>query len=351
MLRTIATLLLLVSTLLSFGNIARPGIWGGGSGSDFFPLYPSDTTSLKQISMAREHVLIHVYSGFAVVKGTYYMYNSADTAVSLTVGYPINGEYPQQQLFAVDVTELHNLHINVAGNTTDYTKASETNVAVQNYTNHIDNWYVWQANFKPKDTTVIEVYYMVKTSANIRAGYSHKPGMAVTYVLESGRAWAGNIGQGLIEIVLRDGLETSDINGAIPKSILLANDTLLRYSFTQLEPSADNNIVLWFTDNAKGGNFDRAQGNYMSYYAALDAVNYTQVSSGKLKVLEADNFSAETPSSIFMQGLILLLIGIVIFGPIIIIGIFVYGLYKFIKQRNARNKTTHEQTTGRNNNG
>jgi hypothetical protein len=253
---------LLVSSLLihlfGLSNAAMPGIWQTGFGGRFLPLIAADSNNYGKIQMQSEQVLVDLYNGFSVVKGTYYMYNSQDTAVEMFTGYPQHGDYKQDIVKYIIIGDApFNLKVLVNGkevscaayNDSAITANSlnSTTVPVVSGSRNFRTWFLWKMKFAPKKITTITVYFLTNNSnAKLSHGYSRSTGHAFGYVLESGKAWGGNIDTGNVFIRLMDGITLKNIAGILPDSTIKEANGKLVYSFINKEPSPSDNLLIWY---------------------------------------------------------------------------------------------------------
>ncbi|MFN8286089.1 MAG: hypothetical protein U0V74_05010 [Chitinophagales bacterium] len=331
--RALAFLFVTLSILNLQANSAMPGFWNNGNGSEFYPLYLADTPYIGKIQMQSEEILIHLYPGFGVVKGTYHMLNPTDKPISIHTGYPINGHVSNPEVFAVHLSDVYGLRVLVNDSAVAIEKAKGDNATIStDVFGYSYNWYVWQMTYAPKSVTTITVYFLVNTQdAQLAHGYDRKHGNAFTYILESGRAWKDSIDEGEIKVFLKGGLKTSDLFGVLPKGQFSGNDTFLYHTFTKLEPTDSDNVVLWFKQLAPAINFDSIRADSAYYFKAMD-VAYLQP-TGLTQIKAADFETGSTGS--FMVGLALFT---VIFGPFILLAIILIALVWWWLRRRKRKR-------------
>ena len=239
-------------SLTCTSNAAQPGLWNTGNGSQFYPLFAEDSIHFGKIKMKKELVLINLYKGYAVVKGEYWMHNTTNQDISMTVGYPVNGDLPNDIVDNIMFDRLYELkvlvndeHINFSSTLDSNYQKSKTPLQQSAFRNN--DWYYWKTTFKAGSITKITVYFITDNSrAKLRKGYSSEKGNAFSYILETGKAWAGNIDSGKVLIQLNDGLTLKNIRGVLPDKTLKGNHTQLSFSFINLEPTPANNILIWY---------------------------------------------------------------------------------------------------------
>ena len=338
---TVFVFILLISSVKLFSNVAMPGFWDNGSGMDFFPLFAEDSVHLGKIQMKSERVVVLLFPGYAVVKGTYQMYNSATEDIALTTAYPINGSYSQNIVHYVHLSDLYELKIRVNGevqNTEKYFNDRPLNSIYNEYSG--SEWYIWKTIFKGQQTTEITVNFIVNTNdAVLRKGYDTKKGNAFTYVLETGKAWKDKIESGTIEIYLQNGLKTSDIIGAIPESTFLMNDTFLYYHFENLEPSPENNIVIWYEKKTEIDSFSSITQNAGKFFAQLDLISSADSLASTLqKKLTANDFNVSQLGSKAVGLLFILAIAAPFIIGGIILALIIYFAVKYYKRKGKTNE-------------
>ena len=316
----------------SFGNAAMPGIWSSGHGSQFYPLFEKDSVYFGKIKMQKELVQINLYPGFAAVKGEYWMYNTTDKPITITVGYPINGQYPQDIVDNVVFEDLYEIKVFVNGQMVATQKYPDTSGNIDATPASINEkirnrgWYFWTTTFAPQTITKLTVYFLTDNSqARMRKGYNIKDGNAFAYILETGRAWGGSIDSGKVLIQLNDGLTLNNIKGILPDSTLTGDDTHIEYSFTSLEPMPENNILLWYEDE-KDTSFDMNNIIQKSgdYYKSLDAFSLNAFDSRGFNLLHKNDFKIPDTASWIFGGIV---IGVILFGALLI-GVTIFVLYK-----------------------
>jgi hypothetical protein len=124
---------------------------------------------------------------------------------------------------------------------------STTTAPVIHANRNYQNWFLWKMKFAPRKITTITVYFVTNNSkAKLSQGYSKSKGHAFGYVLESGKAWAGNIDTGNIFIRMMDGITLKNIAGILPDSTIKESNGKLVYSFINKDPSPADNLLIWY---------------------------------------------------------------------------------------------------------
>lgn len=271
------TLLLCLGVFTAlFSNAAQPGLWQAGGTGTFSLLFPQDQHAYQQIQMARERVSIQLYDGFAAVKGTYWMHNTADSTYKILTGYPINGIYESDYPYHredIRFDDLYQLRVAVNGQPI---RTEIENVPNNDYGQDIDNWYIWETDYPAQDTTMIEVYFLVNThDAIIRDGYTTENANGFLYLLESGATWKQPIGRGNIRVQLMDGLELADIRGVAPDSLYHwhAAKKRLDWSFVGLSPKPADNLVITYHSQHETIDFEAITRDADRYFNALERLD------------------------------------------------------------------------------
>lgn len=263
------TALLLRAVLLA--NIAQPGLYIAGGNGMFKPFFPEDSSAVGRIRMAREAVFIQAYPGFAVVKGRYWMVNEGAAPVRMKTGYPLWPAEGSSDIggLALDYRfdSLAALRVVVGGRPVSVTLGSPDP--------DFGRWYVWDMQFAPHDTTLIEVYFIVNTNdAMVRQGYRHKEPNAFVYVLETGASWQHPIGEGLLCLQWMDGLDWDDVDGLWPDSVYQVDEKrrLIVRRFRDLTPEPADNLVVTYGRPLNRVDFKAIIEGSAGLYAAIDGL-------------------------------------------------------------------------------
>lgn len=316
--------LLLLNVNLAKANVAQPGMYSAGYAGRFSSLFEKDSVHFGKIVMQRERVMINIYPGFAAVKGEYWMHNPTNETVSMTVGYPLNGgEYEEENIGIVHYEQLSNLKVLMNDRPVSTQFTGDTSLA---NVNNLD-WYYWQATFAPNSVTKITVYFLTDNSkAGLREGYNSDDGNAFAYILESGRAWGGDINSGEVFIKLNGGLTLDNINGIIPDSTLKGDKTHLQFSFKDLEPIYVNNILFWYDKKERFFDFKSIASKAENYFKELDNFPVNEFNNAAFKTIYKNDFGVSTASAwLFIGGLVLVgLLSLAAFGVVI------YKLFKLV---------------------
>ena len=323
----------------TLGNAAMPGIWQTGFGGRFLPLIAADSSNYGKIQMQSELVLIDLYNGFSVVKGTYYMYNAQATEVEMYTGYPQHGEYNQDIVKNIIIGDApFNMKVLVNGFEVTSAVYNDSSIAANNLSTttapvihanrDYQTWYLWKMKFAAKKTTTITVYFVTNNSkAKLTRGYSKSKGHAFGYVLESGKAWAGNIDTGNIFIRLMDGITLKKIAGILPDSTIKESNGKLAYCFVNKDPSPTDNLLIWYNKDLDSIAFTQ---NVLPktnvYFAAINNFPVNDFANSRTwQTISLTDFKPQD------SGLGKLVIGILI-GGILIAVLVIWLLIKLISR-------------------
>lgn len=334
MYKTIATILVLLSKVC-LANVAEPGIWSSGGVANYALLFPEDSACFQRVQMEREKVMIHLYRGFAVVKGVYWMRNSSKDTIRMKAGYPVNSAYTDHMnrgRLTVNFDDLCKLEVESNGTLCNYTKTRQKNAG-----NGPDvEWYVWQNFFLPDTLTKIEIRFIVKTNdAKMRDGYSINSDNVFVYLLESGAAWKQPIGEGEIIIELKDNIAPDEIRGISSGKqdfFLDEGKNILYYHFLNLTPHRDSsNIIIAYGKQNHFLDFENITRNSDKYFMDLEQLEQTSLSTLTGKPFYPGNpfdFGSEW-SNPFLSLSLLLVGGI---AGIILLILFATGIFKRKKE-------------------
>ncbi len=321
---------LLASTFL-LANVAQPGIYNGGGTGTFSLLYPEDSLTYQQIEMQQEKVVVQLYRGYAVVKGTYWMYNTASDTLRLRVGYPVNASFPgsTNQLMEINFDDLYQLRVLVGG-----VRVPVDRKSLDPDDTYGTDWYIWEQAFAPAQRTLIEVYFLVNTNdAAVLQGYTRDRHNAFLYLLETGSTWKGSIGQGEILVQLKDGLQAEDLWGGTPSGIFQfqAEKQLLYHSFRDLDPTPDHNIALVYATHQEDFDFARIVAGADPLFTQIEELAQLSPDPARFQAIELED--AFTVHSIDVVGTTIwsVLIGV----PLLIIAIL-FWIVRMIVRRKRR---------------
>jgi hypothetical protein len=152
--------------------------------------------------------------------------NPLTQSESLPVGFPLFLTPFSQHFYP----EIWGLRVFVNG-----VEASTTYVKISS-----ENWAVWDMTFPPGDTMLRVTYDLILHS------YADGPAAIAKYVLHTGAAWAGPIGQGDLIVRFPYSAEETfiDPQGTLPGYAVDGFD--VRWHFENLEPTEANDLILKF---------------------------------------------------------------------------------------------------------
>ncbi len=324
----------------SFANIGMPGFWNVGAGVNFQFFFAKDSIYKDLIQMQEELITIQLYKGFAVVKGKYRMRNKSKDKISITMGYPVNSVFANPAAQNVVFDDIHKLKILAGNKEIQYRKLKGDSTSVAYYapsTSRSNEWYVWEDTFPANSVREITVFFIVNTNnASIKDGYNTGKGNGFSYLLESGRAWAGNIDKGRIYIELKDGLKTTDIQGIFPDSTFRGDETRLVYDFKDLEPDQYSNVVLRYGEKIENFNFEEVLKKSEDYYKDIDGLDAGQTSTKNFSIVSAGNFEVDNQYGSVLISIVYFVFALVSIGmPLLIL---VLGISMFVVWVRKRGK-------------
>ncbi|EAY30360.1 hypothetical protein M23134_08189 [Microscilla marina ATCC 23134] len=317
-------------------NAAMPGFWDVGAGINFIPFFAKDSVHLDKIQMQSELVTIMLYPGFAVVKGEYQMYNHSDAAINLTTGYPINSGFMNKAAYSVQMSDLYGLQVKIDGKNATVKRASSANVEAYHHKtlDHTDNWYIWEAAYAPQKVTQLTVYFIVNTNtAQLRKGYNADYHNGFSYLLESGRAWAKNIGKGRIYVHLMDTLKVQSVQGVYPfKTFKTDGNQQMVYDFADLEPTENSNVVIRYSKKLDNFDFNKVLQTAQGYFKKIDALKGDMLNTAEWKTVQATDFNIYSKNGGILVIFPLIMAYLI---PILIVAFAVIMWYKY-KRKKAR---------------
>jgi hypothetical protein len=330
-------------SIISFNTIAQsnpamPGIWNAGVGGQFYPLFEKDSIYFGKIRMQKELVLVNLYPGFAVVKGEYSFLNLSNEDIRMHVGFPVNGTYASAEVDNVMFNDLYGFRAFANQRPVKAYRLSDSGevqsvrlIGDSSSFNEVTNWYVWEQDFPRGQPVTLTVYFITQNNlARFKRNFQSRDGNAFGYVLESGRAWAGNIGIGQILVKLNEGLSMNNVQGILPGKGIIGDLTHIQYSFNNLEPEPEHNLLVWYQGAPPDFKFDkRVLPAADTLFKMMDAFPLNEFNSESFTVLERNNFSL-SPAGMTLSGLIYFLMFTL---PWIILGGFIIFLVRGKKKK------------------
>jgi hypothetical protein len=277
-----------------------PGIWNAGVGGQFYPVFAADSIHFGKVVMQKELILVNLYPGFAVVKGVYSFVNTSDKTISMHVGYPVNGHYPQRIVEHVLYNDLYNFRANANGipvkpyRLSDSASVNPTRLSGNDSSStNVSDWYVWQQEFPAGTVTTLTVYFITQNNlARHKMGNLSRDANAFGYVLESGKAWGGKIGSGQVMIKMNENLTLIEILGILPDSLLKGDLHHLQYSFSNLEPGPSDNLLIWYEGAPPDFKFDKkVLPSTDTLYQIMDAFPVSEFNDPSFSLISRKNFS------------------------------------------------------------
>lgn len=330
--KLLAFLLFMASQVCVFANSAQPGIWSSGGFGHFHLLFPEDSAAKGKISMAYEKVLIDIYPGFAVVKGTYRMKNLSDKKLKFRAGYPLKSTGDHEiDAFLINYNpdKLEVFRILFDGTELPHKVVSDSGQ------NSIDPqvWYTWQNTFQPGQEHEYQVYFIVALKEGyVRLGYSKHTTIPFIYITESGNTWLNPIGKAEIMVRFRSGLSSKVVEGIWPQSGLSGNgNDLLYFSFSNLIPTAKDNLVLTMDfEIPEGFNIRTVVNSAGKYYNDIDKLDIP-VDAATWEPLSVKDFRYQAEKAQSSRSAIILGVVLVLgFGIVALVILAVMKIYRVL---------------------
>jgi len=324
---------LLVVTILMLSNAAQPGIWNAGGGG-YHLLFPGDSLNFKKIQMHSEKISMHLYPGFAIVKGEYQMKNETNDTVSIKVGYPVNGIYEGNHFGKLNLVTFDGLYKIKALQNGELLSILEKPIdseQTNSETFNNENWYVWENTFLPNQTTAIEVFFMVNTNnAHILEGYNKDNHNAFIYLLESGNVWKQPITNANFKVELKEGLTLDDLHGISQslswKNNMYENPNILIASKVSFTPAPKDNIVINYGNRIENFDFKAKTKNAEFYF---DEINrFSKIDFKNVTSLESKN-----PYDVSSSDLFGFLISLLFLIPGLLLAALIYYIVKYVMLR------------------
>jgi len=319
------------SVFFLLSNTAQPGVWNAGGSGSFTLLYPEDSIAYKKIQMQSEKIYIQLYKGYAVVKGTYYFYNTSNDTLTIKAGYPVNNVFKH-----VTFNKYAN-EVSVEGLYKVKGQLNNQEIPIYKRPNiEHDNWYVWEVPFPPKKITLFTVYFLVNTNnAKIIEGYNSDDRNAFIYLIETGSLWKSPIEKGAFYTQIMDKkINPKNIKGSVPAPLTYNSPKkVLKFTMTDYGKQPDKNFVLTYGETIKDFNFKKITEQSDTLFTKID-----KFSELPLNDYLYAHIKLETPYEVAgTEGFfVVFLYFFFIFGiPLIVIIITILILYylykKFIK--------------------
>lgn len=118
-------------------------------------------------------------------------------------------------------------------------------------------WYVWNVHFEKNEQKTIKVEYSLPCGREYCGEYRY-----FKYLLETGAGWYGLIEKAEIELKLND-IKQKTIEKIIPEGYKMdLTEDVIKWNFSNLEPTKDNNIYLQYYNPAERKNWENQQRKY-----------------------------------------------------------------------------------------
>jgi len=230
--------------IMAIGVTALMVIWANSTWSDIAPIkdlrgvtLATQDKAAEQIEMRAEEVYLELGKKTMSVKAVFHMYNEGPE-LKIKEGFP-EGHYKNI---------LKNFTVTCRGETvkTDIINLYGEGKKIHNKIIH-DYWLAWENTYPANSQQDIEVTYTVDIPGHNFPDGTPDPNMHYTgYILHTGAAWKGVIGQAKIILTFKDGLTPLHImNIARPKKAVIEKDKII-WTFKNLEPSQKDNINFSF---------------------------------------------------------------------------------------------------------
>lgn len=328
-------IILFVFSQKLFGNAAQPGIWNAG-GTVFTMMYPQDSATFKKVQMQQEKIYIQLYPGFAVVKGWYKMKNTSKSKLNFKMGYPINGIYSggDRGLNQIHLDSLTQFKIFSNRKELPLIKTKMDDEIIENIQSFSDNWLVWEMDFLPEESKMVEVYFLVETNdGRITKGYSADRYNAFIYLLESGSVWKQPIEKGEFFVQMMQGLKEKNVQGLSSGFQFLWNKnlTIAKGSKSNFSPTALDNLIITYSERNDSFDFSSVITQKEKWYQSVDQFSENvEKENFSEKMIEKDPYKV---SDSWWSYLPILILALFIIFPVIAISFLLFFLFKKIKSK------------------
>lgn len=299
-------------------------------------LYPSDSLTFKKVQMKEERIYVQLYKGYAVVKGTYFLQNTTQETLNFKMGYPLNGIYSgggwHLNQVKIDLLSKFKIRSNdvwihiIEQQNEDYGKINSLN----------ENWKVWQMNFLPKESKILNVYFIVNTNyGTVVNGYNSKRTNAFIYLLESGNVWKNPIDLGRFYIQLMDGLTTKNVHGISKNFEFKFNheNRIFYGTKSNFIPTTSDNLVITYFKNINQFDYDKKVEEAEELFTTIDQMSELPLNSLSYEeILTNDPYHVDNT---FLGYIPFVLTSFITYAPFVIISIamviFIWGFIKWKK--------------------
>ena len=328
---------LLLFYLLSLAASAQktelPGIWNAGAGGQVYPFSAADSIHFGRIRIQKQLILVNLYAGFAVVKGEYSFANTTEQSVSMKIGYPVSGRYTQRIVENVFFNEPYNFRALSNGQPVKTYRLSDSGKinpvrinSRDSAVTEISDWYVWMQEFPAGTVTTVTVYFITQNNlARFKKGDESRDANAFGYSLESGNAWGGKITAGQMLVKLNEKLSLNNVQGILPDNELMGDMQHMQYSFSNLEPTAANNLLIWYDGAPPDYKFEKkVLPSADTLFKMMDAFPLSEFNDPAFNAISRRNFMV-ADSGLTLSGILYFLM---FFMPWIILAFIIVFLLK-----------------------
>jgi hypothetical protein len=242
--RPLLTLALIAFASPTLADIAPPPFPSASSPQ------PMEATQAQGISMKREEVTLELFDLYAIVDATFLMRN-AEKARTLEVGFPGAGIPTRQGVHSelVGFTAWVNGKKVAAEERTTESCEGGCKYGIPRR----ETWHVFSVPFSPGETKV-RVRYRVETAPTGLVDVEHAPNceswQTAWYILATGRRWSGTIGEAVIRIIARRGVDPRAVvvlDGHMKSTgQAVRNAQGLMIQRQQLEPTLDDDLEILY---------------------------------------------------------------------------------------------------------
>jgi hypothetical protein len=177
--------------------------------------FEQDSSYYTSVQLVQKNVLVDLYSEAAAVRTIYMLYNTTGVVQQVAVGFPAESVSDKKENLPVVYSN---------GQTISVRRCEKSNAGV------IEDWYVWEATFLPKDTTVLEIYTFVPTA---KKGQKE----AKFCLLPDSSQWMKNLPYGNITVYLKEGITEKDLLDISPGYFKTKQGDWLFYEYNSTNSS------------------------------------------------------------------------------------------------------------------
>lgn len=320
--KSLLLFLALMAPLALRANVAQPGLYRAGGGTTFEPAFPEDSVAFRQVQMIKERVFVQLYPGFAVVKGTYWLMNTASRSVDMKVGYPLR---------STQNTEIGGRRLDFeTGAPVEFrVRIDGQQAAVQQ--DAPSGWEIWSVRFPAGDTVQIDVFFITNTNeASVLDGYKHQSANGFLYLLESGISWKQPIRDGQITLQLMGGLGLKNVKGLWRDTLYRADAArkILVRSFHDLSPTPADNVIVTYGKPLPNFDFEASRRDTATLYQRIEAFSVSAPDAGPFVARRFDD-----PFEVGGIDWVPLVVLLSLFAPALLLGLVIFLLARWLRRR------------------